>query len=75
VSRTCSRPACASPAVATFDYDYDTSTVWLDNLTDEPHPSTYDLCQGHASRLAAPRGWQLEDMRNGGGHGMQALAG
>ena len=21
--------------MATFDYDYDTSTVWLDNLTDE----------------------------------------
>jgi hypothetical protein len=73
--RTCSRPACASPAVATFDYDYATSTVRLDNLAAEAHPATYDLCQGHAGRLAPPRGWQLLDMRNGGSQHLQALAG
>jgi len=61
--------------VATFGYDYATSTVRLDNLAHEAHPSTYDLCQGHAGRLAPPRGWQLLDVRNGGSQHLQALAG
>jgi hypothetical protein len=61
--------------VATFGYDYATSTVRLDNLSDDPQPSTYDLCQGHAGRLAPPRGWHLHDLRNGGNQHLDAMAG
>lgn len=75
VSRTCSRPACAHAATATFSYDYGSSTVWLGDLAPEPHPSTYDLCRAHAARLAPPRGWQLRDQRHGAQPGFQALAG
>lgn len=63
--RSCSRPGCAAPAGATFSYEYASSTVWLEDLTPEAHPSTYDLCAAHADRLAPPRGWQLADHRGG----------
>jgi hypothetical protein len=63
VRRSCSRPGCAAPAAATFSYDYASSTVWLDDLSPEAHPATYDLCAAHADRLAPPRGWHLADRR------------
>lgn len=28
-------------------------------LAMQPEPHTYDLCQGHAHNLTAPRGWEL----------------
>ena len=61
--RSCSRPACASSASATFTYEYRSSTVWLDDLAPEDHPSTYDLCIAHANRLTPPQGWTLADRR------------
>ena len=61
--------------MATFSYDYGTSTVWLDDLSADTHPTTYDLCQGHTARLSPPQGWDLRDLRASGGHGLTALAG
>jgi hypothetical protein len=63
MSRQCARPACAEPAHATFAYRYAERTVWLLDLADEAHPSTYDLCPRHASSLNVPRGWRLDDGR------------
>ena len=37
--------------------------MWLDNLDEEPDPSSYDLCSGHAARLRVPVGWALDDRR------------
>jgi hypothetical protein len=36
----------------------------LVDLTEEPHPSTYDMCRRHANALRVPVGWQLRDRRN-----------
>jgi hypothetical protein len=37
--------------------------VWLDDLSGERDPHSYDLCQRHAARLSVPNGWRLEDRR------------
>lgn len=65
MSRQCARPGCASRATSTFGYAYAESTVWLTDLADEGHPSTYDLCARHAESLTVPFGWQLRDLRHG----------
>jgi Protein of unknown function (DUF3499) len=62
-SRQCSRPTCASPAASTLTYQYASSQVWLDGLTIERDPHSYDLCDRHADRLRVPAGWRLEDRR------------
>lgn len=64
VTRQCARPDCAERASSTFGYDYEQRTVWLVDLTDEPHPMVYDLCRRHAEALRVPQGWQLRDRRN-----------
>lgn len=57
--RSCSRSACARSAVATLTYDYTDSTAVLGPLATHAEPHTYDLCEAHAERLSAPRGWQV----------------
>lgn len=64
MARRCARPDCHETAATTLAYDYATSTVWLDRLSDECHPMTHDLCERHADRLSVPRGWQLRDRRD-----------
>ncbi|MEJ5254707.1 MAG: DUF3499 family protein [Acidimicrobiales bacterium] len=64
MTRQCARPGCAESASSTFGYDYAQRTVWLVELTGEPHPSTYDLCRRHADGLTVPKGWELRDRRN-----------
>ena len=57
--RRCSRSACASPAVATLTYVYADSTAVLGPLAMHAEPHCYDLCERHAERLTAPRGWEV----------------
>ncbi len=57
--RKCSKTACASPAVATLTYVYADSTAVLGPLATHAEPHSYDLCEQHASRLTAPRGWEV----------------
>lgn len=59
LSRQCSRAACARPAAGTLTYVYSDSTVVLGPLATYAEPHAYDLCQVHAGRLTAPRGWDL----------------
>ena len=63
MSRQCSRQGCAHEATATLSYQYARSLVWLDDLSSERDPHTYDLCEMHAERLTPPSGWHLEDRR------------
>ncbi len=63
VTRQCSRTGCASSAVATLAYQYGQAIVWIDELTAERDPHSYDLCARHAGRLSVPNGWQLDDRR------------
>ena len=65
--RSCARPGCGEPATVTLAYDYKGATVWLESLASEGHPMTHDLCDRHAARTNAPRGWQLVDRRALGG--------
>jgi hypothetical protein len=64
MTRACARPGCGESAAATFTYDYQARTTWLDALAAESHPMAYDLCNGHADALSVPRGWRLEDRRD-----------
>jgi hypothetical protein len=58
-SRRCSRSSCSKPAVATLTYVYADSTAVLGPLATFAEPHGYDLCDQHAGRLTAPRGWQV----------------
>ena len=55
----CSRSTCASAAVATLTYVYCDSTAVLGPLATYAEPHAYDLCEFHAERLSAPRGWEV----------------
>jgi hypothetical protein len=59
---TCRRPGCHREAAATIGYDPVSCQVWLDLLGDGPAPAQM-LCQHHAERLHAPRGWVVVDRR------------
>jgi len=58
----CGRPGCNEPAVATFTFNSELQTVWLDSFEIGPARAGH-LCQDHADRLTPPRGWTLEDRR------------
>jgi Protein of unknown function (DUF3499) len=58
-SRCCSRTACKHPPVYTLTYVYRDSTAVLGPLAAYVEPHCYDLCEKHASRLTAPRGWDV----------------
>ncbi|MGZ7495982.1 DUF3499 domain-containing protein [Corynebacterium sp. ZY180755] len=57
--RRCSRPGCGKPAVATLTYAYAQSTAVVGPLVRNSDPHSWDLCEHHASRITAPRGWEL----------------
>ncbi len=57
--RRCSRTACSLPAIATLTYVYADSTAVVGPLATYAEPHCYDLCEAHAHRLTAPRGWEV----------------
>lgn len=59
MSRKCSRTACGRDAVATLTYVYADSVAVLGPLATYAEPHSYDLCDVHAERLTAPRGWEV----------------
>ena len=63
MARQCTRQGCVHSATVTLTYQYARSLVWLDDLSPERDPHSYDLCDQHANRLTAPSGWHLEDRR------------
>lgn len=63
MSRSCARPGCGRPAVATLSYAYADGVVWLEDLAAEAHPMVHDLCGAHADGVRVPRGWELRDER------------
>ncbi|MGA8115174.1 MAG: DUF3499 domain-containing protein [Actinocatenispora sp.] len=58
-SRRCTRTGCSNAAVATLTYVYADSTAVVGPLAAFAEPHSYDLCEQHATRLTAPRGWDL----------------
>ena len=63
MARHCSRPSCASNAVATLTYNHERAIAWLADLTPQREPHAYDLCARHADGALVPQGWRLEDTR------------
>lgn len=59
LSRKCSKTGCNQPAVATLTYAYSDRAAVLGPLATYAEPHTYDLCAEHATRLTAPRGWDV----------------
>jgi hypothetical protein len=57
--RVCSRAGCQLPAVATLTYAYSDSTAVVGPLATASEPHSYDLCNEHAVRLTAPKGWEV----------------
>lgn len=57
--RRCCRPGCPHYAVATLTFVYSDSTAVVGPLATVPEPHSWDLCVDHASRITAPRGWEL----------------
>jgi hypothetical protein len=45
--------------VATLTYVYSDSTAVVGPLATYAEPHSYDLCDAHADRLTAPRGWEV----------------
>lgn len=45
--------------MATLTYVYSDSTAVVGPLATVREPHTWDLCLSHASRITAPRGWEL----------------
>jgi hypothetical protein len=63
-NRQCARFGCSAVAVATFTFDSEARTVWLDT-PHEGNARAGELCSRHAQALTPPRGWSLEDRRPG----------
>lgn len=59
LTRHCSKTACGRRAVATLTYVYAEQTIVLGALATYAEPHSYDLCGEHATRLTAPRGWDV----------------
>jgi hypothetical protein len=58
-ARRCSRATCTQRAVATLTYVYADRAAVVGPLATYAEPHCYDLCELHATRLTAPRGWEL----------------
>ncbi|WP_298747711.1 DUF3499 domain-containing protein [uncultured Serinicoccus sp.] len=59
LTRQCSKTACVRPATSTLTYVYSEQTAVLGPLATYAEPHSYDLCEEHATRLTAPRGWDV----------------
>jgi hypothetical protein len=57
--RRCTRTGCGRAAVATLTYAYADLTAVVGPLASYAEPHSYDLCEEHAVRLTAPRGWEV----------------
>ena len=65
ISRQCSKTACGNSAFATLTYVYAEQTAVLGPLATYAEPHSYDLCDDHARRMTAPRGWDIVRLEMG----------
>lgn len=61
--RSCTRSGCREISHIALEFQYSTSTIWIDHLADERLPNVYELCAKHWQRFAPPSGWSLDDRR------------
>lgn len=67
-TRQCSKTACSRPATSTLTYVYAEQTAVLGPLATFAEPHSYDLCEDHATKLTAPRGWDVVRLELPEGH-------
>ncbi len=61
--RSCTRSGCREVAEVSLEFQYASSTIWVDYLAKEREPNVYDLCIKHWQRFVPPSGWSLDDRR------------
>ncbi|MBM3828152.1 MAG: DUF3499 family protein [Actinobacteria bacterium] len=61
--RSCTRNACREVPHVTLVFHYPSSTIWVDQLSDERQPNEYEFCVTHWQRFQPPSGWSLDDRR------------
>lgn len=61
--RSCTRSGCREDAEVSLEFQYASSTIWIDHLAGEREPNVYELCAKHWSRFNPPSGWSLDDRR------------
>jgi hypothetical protein len=64
-TRLCARPGCSGTAAAWLTYDYAGQQVWLDETEGSDDGNRWALCDAHAEKLRAPKGWAFHDRRQG----------
>ena len=71
MAKLCERPGCSNPGEAAYGMVAEELLFWL-----APIDLTVDragvLCRRHADAMVAPRGWTLDDRRDGGPRLFQA---
>ena len=63
--RSCERLGCGEPAAIAYGIDIGTLVVWLEFASPDAAHHLNVLCDRHAERLIRPRGWSIEDRREG----------
>lgn len=63
VMRSCAKMGCGEAAAASVGVRYAARTAVIGELAPSPDPNLLDLCEQHAARLTAPRGWRVADER------------
>jgi hypothetical protein len=46
-----------------LEFQYASSTIWIDHPGDEREPNVYEFCGKHWSRFSPPNGWTIDDRR------------
>lgn len=67
----CERPGCSNPGEAAYGMVAEELLFWLAPL-DAAAERAGVLCRRHADAMVVPRGWTLDDQRNGGPRLFQA---
>ena len=62
-NRQCARFGCSAVAIATFTFDSEARTVWLDTPLDGNARARASSATGTRTALTPPRGWRLDDRR------------
>lgn len=63
--RSCERVGCSEPASVAYGIDIGTLVVWLEHASPDASHHMNLLCDRHAERLILPRGWSVDDRREG----------
>ena len=61
--RSCTRSGCRETAEVALEFQYASSSIWIDDVAPEREPNVYELCGKHWARFAPPNGWSVDDRR------------